>query len=82
MLAHHFGVSYQAAVYRMKSLRHLSHSDSHKLLEQEGFGRETCYWRCVAVMALSPTPNVTLIRPFRPATTGYVLMEESRLAGM
>ena len=40
MLAHHFGVSYQAAVYRMKSLRHLSHPDSHKLLEQEGFGRE------------------------------------------
>ena len=40
MLAHHFGVSYQAAVYRMKSLRHLSQPDSHKLLEQEGFGRE------------------------------------------
>ena len=40
MLAHHFGVSYQAAVYRMKSLRHLSHPDSHKLLEQKGFGRE------------------------------------------
>ena len=40
MLAHHFGVSYQAAVYRVKSLRHLSHPDSHKLLEQEGFGRE------------------------------------------
>ena len=30
---------YQAAVYRVKSLRHLSHPDSHKLLEQEGFGR-------------------------------------------
>ena len=40
MLAHHFSVSYQAAVYRLKSLRHISHPDSHKLLEQEGFGRE------------------------------------------
>ena len=40
MLAHHFGVSYQAAVYRLKSLRHISHPDSHELLEQEGFGRE------------------------------------------
>ena len=40
MLAHHFGVSYQAAVYRLKSLRHISHPDSHELLEQEDFGRE------------------------------------------
>ena len=40
MLAHHFGVSYQATVYRLKSFRYLSHPDSHGLLEQEGFGRE------------------------------------------
>ena len=40
MLAHHFGVSYQAALYRLKSLRHISHAESEELLEQEGFGRE------------------------------------------
>ena len=40
ILAHHFGVSYQAALYRLKSLRHISHPDSRNLLEQEGFGRE------------------------------------------
>ena len=33
-------MSYQAAVYRLKSLQHISHPDSHELLEQEGFGRE------------------------------------------
>ena len=40
MPAHHFGVSYQAALYRLKSPRHISHSESLKLLEQEEFGRE------------------------------------------
>ena len=40
MLAHHFGVSYRAALYRLKSLRHISHPESLKLLEQEEFGRE------------------------------------------
>ena len=40
ILAHHFGVSYQAALYRLKSLRHISHPESRNLLEQEGFGRE------------------------------------------
>ena len=40
MLAHHFGVSYQAALYRLKSLRHISHPESLKLLEQEEFGQE------------------------------------------
>ena len=39
MLAHHFGVSYQAALYRPKSLRH-SPAESRELLEQERFGRE------------------------------------------
>ena len=40
MLAHHFGVSYQAAVYRLKSLRYISASDSGELLDQEHFGRK------------------------------------------
>ena len=40
MVAHHFGVSYQAAVYRLKSLRHVSHPESRGLLGQEDFGRE------------------------------------------
>ena len=40
MLAHHFGVSYQAAVYRLKSLRYISASESGELLDQEHFGRK------------------------------------------
>ena len=40
MLAHRFGVSYQAALYRLKSLRHVSHAESRKLLDQEEFGRQ------------------------------------------
>lgn len=40
LLACHFGVSYQAALYRLKSLRHVSHAESCHLLEQDGFGRE------------------------------------------
>ena len=40
MLAHRFGVSYQAALYRLKSLRHISHAESQELLEQEDFGRQ------------------------------------------
>ena len=40
MLARRFGVSYQAALYRLKSLRHISHPASRKLLEQEDFGRK------------------------------------------
>lgn len=40
MLAYHFGVSYQAALYRLKSLRHLSNPESRELLQQEDFGRE------------------------------------------
>ena len=39
-IAYHFGVSYQAALYRLKSLRHISHRESRDLLEQEEFGRE------------------------------------------
>ncbi|MEW5424093.1 helix-turn-helix domain-containing protein [Amorphus sp. 3PC139-8] len=40
LVAHHFGVSYQAALYRMKSLKHVSQPESQELLENERFGRE------------------------------------------
>ena len=40
MLAHRFGVSYQAALYRLKSLRHISLAESRELLDQEEFGRQ------------------------------------------
>ena len=40
MLAHHFGVSYQAALYRLKSLRYISYPEFRKLLKQDGLGRE------------------------------------------
>lgn len=40
MIAHHFGVSYQAAVYRLKSLRHVSPSASQELLDNELHGRD------------------------------------------
>lgn len=40
LLAHHFGVSYQAAVYRLKSLRYISGRETGHLLEQERFGRK------------------------------------------
>lgn len=39
MIAHHFGVSYQAAVYRLKSLQHLSAPHADELLKQEVHGR-------------------------------------------
>jgi Zn-dependent peptidase ImmA (M78 family)/transcriptional regulator with XRE-family HTH domain len=40
IVAHHFGVSYQAALYRLKSLKHVSQSESVELLEHEDFGRQ------------------------------------------
>lgn len=40
MIAHHFGVSYQAAVYRLKSLRHVSSNQSNELLANVDLGRE------------------------------------------
>ena len=40
ILAYHFGVSYQAALYRLRSLQYLSHAESQELLDQEDFGRE------------------------------------------
>jgi Zn-dependent peptidase ImmA (M78 family) len=39
LLAHHFGVSYQAAVYRLKSLNWVSSSECAKLLEREPEGK-------------------------------------------
>ena len=39
LVAHHFVVSYQAALYRLKSLGHVSHRDSDSLLGQERVGR-------------------------------------------
>ncbi len=39
LLAHHFGVSYQAAVYRLKSLTWVSQSECAKLLERESEGK-------------------------------------------
>ena len=39
MFAHHFGVSYQAALYRLKRIRHNSYPESRELLKQEDFGR-------------------------------------------
>lgn len=38
-LAHHFGVSYKAAVYRLRSLSFLNHKECIGLLEQEDHGR-------------------------------------------
>lgn len=40
VIAHHFGVSYQAAAYRLKSLRHVSQQGLEDLLAQEDFGRQ------------------------------------------
>ena len=40
MLAHRFGVSYQAVLYRLKDLRYVSTSESSRLLNQEDVGHE------------------------------------------
>ncbi len=39
IMAHHFGASYQAAVYRLRSLRHVSQPECEELLGQEQAGR-------------------------------------------
>lgn len=39
LLAHHFGVSYQAAVYRLRSLNLVSQQECAKLLERESEGK-------------------------------------------
>jgi Zn-dependent peptidase ImmA (M78 family)/transcriptional regulator with XRE-family HTH domain len=40
MIAHHFGVSYQAAAYRLLSLRHISHKECESLLGQTETGKD------------------------------------------
>lgn len=40
VLAHRFIVSYQAAVYRLLSLRHVSKDEADELLSQEGVGKD------------------------------------------
>ena len=40
MLAHHFGVSYQAAAYRLKSLRYISARECSDLIDRGSIGRE------------------------------------------
>jgi Zn-dependent peptidase ImmA (M78 family)/transcriptional regulator with XRE-family HTH domain len=40
VLGHHFGVSYQAAVYRLKSLHYVSAPQADELLVNESFGRD------------------------------------------
>ncbi|MBS0655344.1 MAG: ImmA/IrrE family metallo-endopeptidase [Verrucomicrobia bacterium] len=39
-IAHHFGVSYQATVYRLQSLKYISQDESEKLLKQENIAKE------------------------------------------
>ncbi len=39
-IAHRFGVSYQAAVYRLHSLRYLSQKEREELLDEESKGRD------------------------------------------
>lgn len=39
-LAHRFGVSYQAAVYRLVSLRHVTKAESEELLKRETMGKD------------------------------------------
>ena len=39
-LAHRFGVSYQAAVYRLLSLRHVSRAECEELLKREAVGKD------------------------------------------
>ena len=40
MIAHHFGVRYEAATYRLKSLRHISDTECDELLEKADAGKE------------------------------------------
>ena len=40
LVAYHFRVSYQAALYRLKSLRHVSQRELSSLLQQDYFGRK------------------------------------------
>jgi Zn-dependent peptidase ImmA (M78 family) len=40
LIAHHFGVSYQATVYRLQSLRQISPKEKDELLQEESIGKE------------------------------------------
>lgn len=40
LIAHHFGVSYHAAVFRLKSLGHISQKECDLMLDQYDFGKE------------------------------------------
>jgi Zn-dependent peptidase ImmA (M78 family)/transcriptional regulator with XRE-family HTH domain len=40
LIAHHFGVSYQATVYRLHSLRYLSQNEREVLLSAEPYGKD------------------------------------------
>lgn len=40
LVAHRFGVSYRAAIYRLKSLRYISGQETDELLAREEFGRD------------------------------------------
>ena len=40
LLAHHFGVSYQAAVYRLRCLRYISERECGEFVNREHFGRK------------------------------------------
>lgn len=48
-LAHHFGVSYQAAVYRLRSLNFLNQKECAGLLEQEDHGK--AYLRLLGMLS-------------------------------
>ncbi len=39
LIAHHFGVSYQATIYRLHSLRYISQKEREKLLKEEPHGK-------------------------------------------
>ena len=40
MVAQRFGVSFQASVYRLRSLRHISQIECDELLEREELGKD------------------------------------------
>ena len=56
MLAHHFGVSYQAASFRLKSLRFVSDRECRGLLDHDNFGRE--YLKALSKFNRSPRRSV------------------------
>jgi hypothetical protein len=63
VIAHHFGISYQVTVYRLRTLQHLSKSECEELLGLEETGRS--YLRFL-VMHDAPTQASGLKR-VRPA---------------